>query len=102
MKVILIGLCLGVLFMGKRLFVIYRFFSGSNDSSVIKLNLSWVFYVEKAIYLFLIALFLYALSPVPVLYAVAAVFGIFIDLFVSIYYYSIREQSRNQNEAVAV
>ena len=101
MKIILIGLCLGILFMGKRLFVIYRYFSGSNNISGIQLHLPWTFYIEKAVYLSLLVLFLYALSPVPALYAVAVVIGIFLDLFISIFYYSVREQLKDESEMAA-
>lgn len=100
MKIILLLLLLAILFIGKRLYTIYRTFSESNGEQRIRIQLSWKFYVEEFITLLGICIFLIALDPVPAIYAIAAVFGIFIDLFVSIYYYSIRGQFNARKETV--
>lgn len=98
MNTIIILILFATTLFSKRIYQIFKFFSGKNTKVEIEINLPLEFYLKQLFGLLVVIIFLIAIDPVPAGIAIAAAFGIYINLFISIIWHSIREQS---NEKIA-
>lgn len=92
MSAIRILIPFGALVLGRRLFIILNHLRRIEKGRGMAIRLRWSFYIEQAVTLACVAALLIALSPVEAIYAIAGMLGVFLDLLISIYYYSVREE----------
>jgi hypothetical protein len=95
MLYIIILLPITFFFLGRRVYAIIRHIRNIGKNQRVEIRLSWSFYIEEAVTIFVVCLFMIALSPVESIYAIAAIIGVFLDTLITIFYYSIRAAEKS-------
>lgn len=88
MNTILFIIILAIVVIAYRIYRVKTFLNKLKSHDDLKFILPLGFYLEQSIALFSLSLFLFALDPVPALYAVLAVVGIIVDTILTAFYYS--------------
>ena len=101
MNAIIIMIIIAALLFGWRLYQIYLHFSDQQGNLELKFNLPIQFYVKQLFGLVVVGIFLISLDPVPAGIAIAAAAGLYVNLFVSIIWQSIREKRKSENTVSA-
>jgi len=94
MNAVIIMIVLAAILFSRRLYQIYRYFSSQQGNGEITLQLPVQFYFKQGVGLLVVAIFLISLNPVPAGIAIAAAFGLYFNLFISIIWHSISAQRK--------
>jgi hypothetical protein len=100
MNMIALILLIVLVVFGYRIYQLKNYLNELEHYSDLRLILPLGFYIRTSIGMFCLSLFLIALSPVPALYAVTAVFGVLIDTLFTVLFYSAKYSRKHASSSM--